>query len=76
MVLVAAVFMGIYYRFVTASLAGDFANPEAGTLTPYTAVVVFSVGIFVSNFVFNTILMIRPFEGSPVPFRDYFAGEM
>ena len=43
-------------------------------MTPYTAVFVFSVGIFLSNFLFNTILMRRPFDGAPVSYADYFRG--
>jgi glucose uptake protein len=43
-------------------------------MTPYTAVFVFSVGIFVSNFVFNTILMRKPFDGPPVSYNQYFGG--
>ena len=42
----AGVLMGFFYRFVAASMATDFINPEAGKLTPYTAVVVFSTGPF------------------------------
>jgi glucose uptake protein len=34
--------------------------------------VLFSVGLFVSNFVFNTIVMAKPFVGEPVPAGDYF----
>ena len=55
-----------------ANLA-DLALPsEAGKLTPYTALVLFALGLFVSNFVFNTIVMAKPFVGEPVPFGDYF----
>lgn len=50
----------------------DFINPEAGKLSPYTAVVIFSVGLLLSNFVWNSIIMIKPFVGEPVPFGDYF----
>jgi glucose uptake protein len=67
--------MGLFYGFVASSMAKDFANPEAGALTPYTAVVFFAVGIFLSNFIFNTILMKFPFEGAPVSFADYFRGD-
>jgi glucose uptake protein len=64
--------MGFFFRFVVASMATDFTNPEAGQLTPYTAVFVFSVGLFLSNFVWNSIVMKKPFVGDPVPYRDYF----
>ena len=50
----------------------DFINLEVGKVGPYTAVVIFSVGLVLSNFIFNTILMIKPFVGEPVTFSDYF----
>jgi len=67
----AGIFMGFFYRFVAASMSTDFIDPEAGKLTPYTAVVIFSLGLLLSNFVWNSIVMIKPFVGSPVPFGDY-----
>ncbi len=68
----AGVLMGFFFRFVVASMATDFVNPEPGRLTPYTAVFIFSVGLLLSNFVWNTIVMRKPFVGDPVPYRDYF----
>jgi glucose uptake protein len=68
----AGVLMGFFYRFVAASMSGDFIHLEAGKFSPYTAVVVFSVGLFVSNFLWNTLVMAKPFVGEPVPFGDYF----
>jgi glucose uptake protein len=44
----------------------------AGMLTPYTALVFFALGLFLSNFVVNTLVMLKPFVGDPVPFSDYF----
>lgn len=70
------VLMALFYRFVANSMAGSFEQPEVGKLTPYTAVVVFSVGVLISNFIFNTILMRKPFEGEPVRYADYFAGSL
>lgn len=67
----AGVLMGFFFRFVVASMATDFANPEPGRLTPYTAVFFFSVGLLLSNFVWNSIVMKKPFVGDPVPYRDY-----
>ena len=67
----AGIFMGFFYRFVAASMSTDFIDPEAGKLTPYTAVVIFSLGLLLSNFVWNSIVMIKPFVGDPVPFGDY-----
>jgi len=45
---------------------------EAGKLTPYTAVVIFSLGLLLSNFLWNSIMMAKPLTGEPVPFGDYF----
>jgi len=70
------VLMGFFYRWVADSMPADLADlglaSEAGKLTPYTALVLFSLGLFASNFVFNTIVMVKPFAGEPVPFGDYF----
>jgi glucose uptake protein len=67
----AGVLMGFFFRFVVASMASDFANPEAGKMTPYTAVFVFSVGLLLSNFLWNTIVMRKPFVGKPVSYGSY-----
>jgi len=69
----AGVLMGFFYRFVAASMSTDFINLEAGKLSPYTAVVVFSVGLLASNFLWNSIVMAKPFVGDPVPYKDYFS---
>lgn len=69
----AGVSMGFFYRFVAAGMSLDYANPEVGKMTPYTAVVIFSVGILVSNFLWNTINMYFPFSGSKTTYRQYFS---
>ena len=75
--LVAGLLMSFFYRFIAAAMdLQNFENPAAGKMTPYTAVFVFSVGIFISNFFFNTLLMKKPFEGAPVSYADYFKGKM
>ncbi len=72
---IAGVLMASFYRFVAASMSTDFVTPESGKLTGYTAVFFFALGIFVSNFVFNTVFMKKPVEGEPVTYRQYFAGD-
>lgn len=67
----AGVLMGFFFRFVVASMTTDFAHPEPGRLTPYTAVFFFSIGLVLSNVVWNSIVMRRPFVGEPVSYRDY-----
>jgi glucose uptake protein len=75
---VAGLLMGYFYRFVAASMfdihfeAGRLVvNPEAGMLSPYTALVAFATGLLLSTFVWNSLVMVRPFVGEPVPFADY-----
>ena len=70
---IAGIAMGFFYRFVAASMTGNFAEPEIGKLTPYTAVFIFSIGIFISNFLWNTIFMYKPLKGKPVSYNDYFS---
>ncbi len=70
--LLAGILMGFFYRFVAASMASDFVNPEIGKLTPYTASVVFAVGLLISNFLWNTIFMYKPLSGEKVTYKDYF----
>jgi glucose uptake protein len=68
--------MSFFYRFIAASMdLEDFVHPAVGKMTPYTAVFIFSVGIFISNFLFNTILMKRPFAGPPTGYAAYFQGK-
>lgn len=71
--IVAGILMGFFYRFVAASMSTDFINLEPGKLGPYSAIVMFSVGLMASNFVWNTIVMKRPFVGAPVALGDYFS---
>jgi len=68
------ILMGFFYRFVAAAMSKDFVKMEPGKLSPYTAMVFFSLGILVSNFVFNTAIMIKPFTGDPVALTAYFEG--
>ena len=72
----AGFLMALFYRFVASSMATDFVTPEAGKLTPYTAVFFFAVGVVLSNFLFNYLIMKKPFEGEPLSFKDYTKGSI
>ncbi|GMQ30288.1 GRP family sugar transporter [Algoriphagus confluentis] len=72
--LIAGVLMGFFYKYVADSMFLDFNQPIPGKLSPYSAVFVFSLGILLSNFLFNTLLMKRPFVGTPVSYSDYGKG--
>ncbi|HQZ74684.1 MAG TPA: GRP family sugar transporter, partial [Chitinophagaceae bacterium] len=60
--------------YVAGSMVTNFNVPDAGKLTPYTALVIFAIGIVISSFLFNSLQMKRPFIGTPVSFTDYFKG--
>ena len=66
--------MGLFYKYVAGSMVTNFNLPEAGKLTPYTALVFFALGVVISSFLFNSIQMKRPFTGSPISSGDYFKG--
>jgi glucose uptake protein len=70
--ILGGIFMGMFYRFVAASMSLDFVNPAAGMLTPYTALVFFALGILASNFLWDTIIMYKPITGSRATYREYF----
>lgn len=70
--IVAGCIMGLFYPQLMRSISPDFnsAPIRAGLLTPYAALVCFGAGVFVSNFVWNTIFM-RSAKLKPA---DYAAG--
>jgi len=72
----AGVLMALFYRFVASSMVTNFEVPEAGKLTPYTALFFFAIGVLISNFLFNYIIMKKPFEGSILSFKDYKKGSL
>ena len=71
----AGLLMGWFYSFVAKSWGTiDPATKalEAGKLSPYTSIVMFSAGLLLSNFIWNSLMMVKPLSGDPVPFGDYF----
>jgi glucose uptake protein len=72
---VAGALMGWFYSFVARAIGA--ADPvthalTSGKLSPYTALVLFSLGLFLSSFIWNSIAMRKPFHGERVSYRDYF----
>jgi len=63
--------MGFFYRFVAASMVTTFREPEQGQVTPFSAMFVFTVGVFLSNFLWNTFFMYRPVSGQPTAYGEY-----
>lgn len=71
----AGVLMAFFYRFVVKGMdVENLASPAAGMATPYTAIFIFSLGVLLSNAVFNTLVMRYPFTGEPVKYSEYFKG--
>ena len=71
----AGLLMGFFYQFVAQAMGQinpDTHIMEAHKLSPYTAIVLFSAGLLLSNFVWNSYMMVKPLTGDPVPFGDYF----
>lgn len=66
------ILIGFFYRFVAASMSPSFTRMEAGKMGPYAAVFIFSIGVLASNFIFNTLLMWKPFRGKSLTYSDYF----
>jgi len=63
--------IAFFYGFVVRSLDGNLVSGGKGSLTPYTAVFYFSLGAFLSTFIFNPIMMKKPIEGRSLNFGDY-----
>lgn len=73
--LIAGVLMSLFYRFVVKGMdVENFNSPAIGMMTPYSAIFVFSIGVLLSNFVFNTLVMKYPFVGEKVSYSEYFKG--
>ena len=70
---VAGIAMGFFYRFVAQSMSLDFANPTPGLMTPYSAGVVFGIGLLISNIIWLIPLMYKPITGEPVTLGQYFS---
>jgi glucose uptake protein len=68
--LVSGLLLGSFYPLLQMSRAGEIG------LGPYTAAVMFSIGVLVTTFVFNLYFMNLPVHGEPVPFLAYFQGSI
>ncbi len=71
----AGLLMAWFFRFIASSISENPVFPEAGKLTPYSAFFFFTIGIVISNILFNSYLMRKPVEGEPVTYKQYFKGD-
>ena len=63
--IVSGVLMGCFYPLVELSKASEIG------LGPYTIAFFFSIGVFLSTFVFNIYFMNLPVQGEPVGLAEY-----
>jgi glucose uptake protein len=73
--LIAGLLMGWFYSFVARSIGAIDPRTHAlelGKLSPYSALVLFSLGVFCSNFLWNSMVMAKPFQGPRVHSGEYF----
>ncbi len=68
---IGGVLMGMFFPLVEIGKKGSDGTDGLG---PYAIGFVFSVGVFLSTFVFNAYFMRKPVQGKPIRFRDYFRG--
>lgn len=73
---IAGVFIAFFYPVVVNSLDPAFVSGGKGTLTPYSGVFFFAVGVFISTFFINPFFMRNPVEGTPVKITEYFTGNL
>ena len=69
--LVGGFLMSFFFYFVAKAMATDFTNPAVGLLTPYTALVLFAVGVVVSTPLFLPIL--RRFTSKPADGEIFYS---
>ena len=65
---VGGLLMGMFFPLV------EIGKKNPGGLGPYAIGFVFSLGVFLSTFVFNLYFMRKPVEGRPLKFAEYFEG--
>lgn len=66
--IISGVLMGLFYPVVEKGMGGELG------LGPYAAALLFSIGVFLSTFVFNVFFMNVPLQGEPVRLKNYFLG--
>ena len=70
--------MSLFYYLLQNSLPATLTYESlsniagTGKFTPYSAVVVFALASFFSNFIYNSYVMRHPFKGKPVTYSGYF----
>jgi glucose uptake protein len=72
----AGLLIAFFYSLTVKSIDPVFVSGGSGKLMPLTAALFFTIGAFVTTFIFNPFFMCKPVEGAPVAFGDYFKGSL
>jgi len=76
--LACGLLMGFFYRFVAAAMPEpkpeNFINMPSGKLSPYSAMVIFSLGILASQIIFNFANILDFLTAAPARSAEYFSG--
>jgi glucose uptake protein len=71
----AGVLIAFFYSLVVKSIDPAFVSGGSGKLMPLTGAFFFTLGAFLTTFLFNPFFMLNPVEGSPVRIADYWRGD-
>jgi glucose uptake protein len=66
--IISGILMGSFYPLVELGRAGDDG------LRPYMDILIFTLGLFLSTFIFDFFFMLLPVQGEPVEPTQYFRG--
>jgi glucose uptake protein len=72
----AGILIAFFYGLTVKSIDPVFVTGGSGKLMPLTASLFFTLGAFVTTFLFIPFFMRHPVEGAPVSFRDYWKGSL
>ncbi|MBO8131263.1 MAG: multidrug DMT transporter permease [Candidatus Marinimicrobia bacterium] len=74
--ILAGLFIAFFYGFVVKSLDPQFVTGGMGNLGPFNGVFFFTLGAFLTTFIFNPFFMAKPVQGEPVKIKQYFSGNL
>ncbi|MGP8185692.1 MAG: AcrB/AcrD/AcrF family protein [Terracidiphilus sp.] len=70
----AGVLIAFFYSVTVKSIDPAFVSGGSGKLMPLTAAFFFTLGAFLTTFLFNPFFMRKPVEGRPVSIAEYWKG--
>jgi len=72
----AGLLKDIFYGLVVKAVDPEFVSGGTGSLMPLTAAFFFSLGAFLTTFLFNPFFMRKPVQGAPVTMGEYWRGDL